>query len=732
MRPNTQIYRLPILIFLGFGLQNLFLKLQYLFFQHAMQMNLLFPIGIGLALGSFLANKNKKVRNEILILTLSLFALSSLITINFYLFSAFVFLIYMTLGQEIACEMNRVTGKTLIHSDILGSLLGSLIGFFLPLYIGIESAFFLFLSLASIISRGNLLRILSLLFFGISLILGIYRDFDLTKYGATFDNPITSDGNPPKNGAQYATRILNAKRVLNEWSSLGKIEFIESCSEKKEIFAFSNNRKWFKIHNDDEFEKIDSSNAKKALVIGAGGGAEVTLLLGLGSHVTALEINEIAYQTLSNIVSRKGLHSSLKVLQKEGRNYIRNTKDRFDYIFITNLGTNGVTFGERDMTLHSYLLTNEAFHSYFDRLNPGGLIVANSRFDRKEPEYSQGIPILNTIFQTLQNRGLEAKAHLRIATLATPYPAIKESGTIRTLFFISNQPFKVRHNDVIEQTKKLNFHPTKTQEIFGVYASSNADDELNEIKKIISEIFSNQRSNIRSINQHFITDNRPYISSPQGTIYKIFNILSVMILIGLFLFLICKSRFRISLHSYSFVYVSCFGIGGAIAEVTFLNMISLHLLNISKSFLITTSAFAFGSSIAYLLSISLKRISILYSSLVVGFFLCFLSATFEKAVFLISYDNQFKNFIGIFASITIVSLFLFLPFSLLFLKIKERSSSSFLPLWSFYMLSFACGTQFGIISFYNFGLKETLFLSGIVILLASIFARGTEAKLLDI
>lgn len=713
--------RLTALIFVGFSLQNIFLKSMFLFFKDASQINLLMPISLGLAFGTYMFSKKTQWTNLIpnwsLLLVCMVFAASTLIYINEFLFVFLTFLIFSLLGLEIASELEIKSGSSFILSDIIGSLLGSIFGYSLPSFLGLEASFFL---VVTIISLFNIrIRFLSLFFACFTFVLAIDRNLDLTVYGANFKNPILSSETHMRDSAQLTIGNNDGTRILNEWSSLGKIEFIQFSKPEKKVVAYSNNRGWFTVHESNNFVNGSQSTHKKALVIGAGGGSEVTFLLNLGAHVTALEINEIAHRELQKRLSKSDPNLKVVLYNREGRNFVQKTNERFDYIFLTNLGTNGATFGERDITLHTYLLTKEAFQSYFDRLNEGGMIVTNSRFDLKNLNASPALPIISTITATLNEMNKTTRNHLQIFATHEPNGMINKESPLRVTFFLSKSPVGRSESKFIEDFFGSLWETSNSfTSLYGSQPFSSENSDLKNVQLSITGVTENNGVGISKDHTHILKDNYPFISKPKSLVFQMQTVLSTLILCSLAFFLFRHKRRLNRIDRIQIFFVFAVGFSGSIAEMLFLVITSLHMLTISQSFFITTTAFALGATIALIYCLKNPRLSIHSVTFLVGAFACVFSLFFQKIAF-VFLSNEMFNLVGFLLFGTLFSFVLSIPFSLFFLRIKEAKSDFFLPLWIIYLVSFSVGTQIGSLFFYSFGLKETLFFSGLIMTLAS-------------
>jgi hypothetical protein len=115
------------------------------------------------------------------------------------------------------------------------------------------------------------------------------------------------------------------------------------------------------------------------LIIGPGGGSDVLVALGSGSHkVTAVELNPLMLQFVRHYGERAGNiynRPDVEVIQSEGRNFISRTDRKFDVIFLgfvdtwASVASGGLSLSE------NYLYTTEALKAYYDHLSDNGVVA---------------------------------------------------------------------------------------------------------------------------------------------------------------------------------------------------------------------------------------------------------------------------------------------------------------------------------------------------------------------
>ena len=126
----------------------------------------------------------------------------------------------------------------------------------------------------------------------------------------------------------------------------------------------------------DRIRKVDPD----VLIIGPGGGAEVLTALSYKvSSLTAVEMDPVICEVIShrfnNFIGGIYRHPKVKLINDEGRSYIRRSHKQYDIIQQVNNAT-PVAIASGGLNLsETYLLTKEAFHEYLDHLKDDGILA---------------------------------------------------------------------------------------------------------------------------------------------------------------------------------------------------------------------------------------------------------------------------------------------------------------------------------------------------------------------
>jgi hypothetical protein len=147
---------------------------------------------------------------------------------------------------------------------------------------------------------------------------------------------------------------------------------------------------------------------KKALVIGAGGGADVLLALKeKASRIIALEANaqvaELMTGPFADFSGRLYSKPEVQLLIREARQFLQGTEDRFDLIQLSLLDSFGGSAAGLYSAAESYLYTTEAFALYLSRLSDSG-ILAVTRWLKLPPRDS--LRLFSTALSALREAGI--------------------------------------------------------------------------------------------------------------------------------------------------------------------------------------------------------------------------------------------------------------------------------------------------------------------------------------
>jgi spermidine synthase len=181
----------------------------------------------------------------------------------------------------------------------------------------------------------------------------------------------------------------------------------------------------------------------KTLIIGPGGGWDVSRALASGSHdVTGVEINPIIATTIMrekypelshHLYSRPDVHITVE----DGRSFARRTEQRFQVIQATLVDTWASTAAGAFALSENNLYTSDAFRDYLSHLTDDGILVF-TRWGFDPPRES--LRLISLAMVALQELGeTDPKSHV-IVVRSGGKEALEGWGALDTVIF-SRKPF---------------------------------------------------------------------------------------------------------------------------------------------------------------------------------------------------------------------------------------------------------------------------------------------------
>jgi hypothetical protein len=156
----------------------------------------------------------------------------------------------------------------------------------------------------------------------------------------------------------------------------------------------------------------------EALAIGVGGGPD--LLIGLANNVkriTGAEINrstvELLQQTFHEFTGRLVDGERVRLVNAEGRHYVRSGEQRYDLIQLSGVDTYTALANGAYTLSESYLYTKEAISEFLDGLTPDGILSYSRIVFPDKPR--ETLRLAMTALEVLEERGVEKpREHLFI------------------------------------------------------------------------------------------------------------------------------------------------------------------------------------------------------------------------------------------------------------------------------------------------------------------------------
>jgi hypothetical protein len=715
-----------LMVFCGFAFQVLCLRFFHLFFHQAVHINILLPVYSGLAAGIFYSHRVGHSRIFGLafgLISLFAYGLSCLWWIHLSTSLGFLFFFFFNLGIALSREATKLPALHFYLVDILGASLGALAGFFLPHSLGAESSYILFLAIGAIGVSHLFFRLLSIPLFLFSFYLALHPFHDLTQHGANYLQHNMEDYQLLN--AQKYLKDTGAKRVFSRWSSVGKIEAIEAQLQTQELVFYSNNRIWFSFPKLNSVIKAAPPSGIKALVIGSGGGKEVRFLLSLGAEVTALELSEVTFNAMKNefYLESGGFTSQVRYLNREGRNFLETHSDLFDLIFITNMGANGGAIKAGDDQSTRLLFTKEAFQTYYNHLQPGGLLVSTNNYAETLEIPSALLRELETAKQILKENNENPMKNIWVFGLARnihEQPWRKNKG----LVFLRKGEAKNDEAELVEKIRKLiahEYYPIATPNQGATVNKKTHHPVEDAARKILEQ--SNSDEVQHSIQQNIspTNDNAPYYNVSSEVISPVQTSFAVAISLAILL-----AIHFLSLNSSSFFLASCsalLGLSGALIEISLINAVSIFFPSVTLSFTSIVILFSVASSSAAIWAIYRKKNRIwnylFLSALLVATFQLFLA---NKFALLRGYSSSIHIFIlavGVFA----LAFFNSTPFARILSSVQTINPKFVLVVLGCNFAAWGAGSEFARIANFNFGYQATLALAVGILVVMGYFVR---------
>jgi hypothetical protein len=153
--------------------------------------------------------------------------------------------------------------------------------------------------------------------------------------------------------------------------------------------------------------------------IGAGGGLDLLTAKYFGcKQITGVEINphvigavREGFPAFSGWLYDKDRHHEIRVHNAEGRHFLERTQDRYDIVQLSGVDTYSSSEAGTFALSENFLYTLEAFDSYYDRLQPGGVLTLTRWFvthrDRDQRLVSpEAMRLMALARGSLERRGL--------------------------------------------------------------------------------------------------------------------------------------------------------------------------------------------------------------------------------------------------------------------------------------------------------------------------------------
>ncbi|SHM62934.1 Spermidine synthase [Caldanaerovirga acetigignens] len=214
-----------------------------------------------------------------------------------------------------------------------------------------------------------------------------------------------------------------------KWDSFSRTDVVDTGDAKSKIIFIDGDAASEMYRFDGSLESISwlkstpgflpftLQRQPKTLVIGPGGGKDILLALLAGSEdITAVEINKSSIQAVKAFAPFTGDIYNLqqvKIYAGDGRNFIEQTKEKYDTIFMSLVMTEAAGSGGLALT-ENYIYTKEAILKYFERLTEDGQLVFAAHDER---DMTRIITTALAVFDSLGIPYREAIKHIVVVSM---------------------------------------------------------------------------------------------------------------------------------------------------------------------------------------------------------------------------------------------------------------------------------------------------------------------------
>lgn len=256
----------------------------------------------------------------------------------------------------------------------------------------------------------------------------------------------------------------NAKIIYTKWDAFTRTDVFDADDEEllyitidggavSPISKFSGDLEEVDyLRSTTSFLAFQGNHRNRALIIGAGGGQEVLTAQMAGfSNIEAVDINEESFRAVKETFRFSGdifNQPNVKAVVSDGRNYIRQTQNVFDLIYLS-LVTKKSEHGLGLALTENFIYTQEAIKEYLKKLTDQGRL-AFLLHDEQELH-----KILFSTLKVLKERGIPENEIKNCVAVIGTYQhlghvvmGMNGSKITRPLIMIQNKPFS--HTSAVE------------------------------------------------------------------------------------------------------------------------------------------------------------------------------------------------------------------------------------------------------------------------------------------
>ena len=301
--------------------------------------------------------------------------------------------------------------------------------------------------------------------------------------------------------------LLDYRKDLIEyskWSPINKIDVAPFLKQRKKVIwidagtmqswlvKFNGNIKKLKQiqYGHEAIPYLLSSKKRSALIIGAAGGYEALCALSNRfKYIIGVELDPVIVDLVnnkySNYLGNIFKLKNVKMINDEGRSFLRRTKRKFDVIQMVNShNTNALLSGGVSIA-ETYIYTVESFKDYWNHLNENGILS-----------------IVHWFGERMFSTAVQALRELNIKDIDKKFVIVQAKKGFN-FFFLKKGNFTDKEMSIIKnflgKNKKIVYSPYKKME--NIYYNLMS----NKFNDVISK---------SSVNINPVRDNSPYFNQP--------------------------------------------------------------------------------------------------------------------------------------------------------------------------------------------------------------------------
>lgn len=370
----------------------------------------------------------------------------------------------------------------------------------------------------------------------------------------------------------------------------------------------------------------------EVLVIGAGGGRDILSALAFDQKsVIGVEINrdilDIVNNRFGEFTGRLDRNPKVTFVNDEARSYIARSKEKFDIIQISLIDTWAATAAGAFVMTENTLYTVEAWKSFLEHLDHGGVLSVSRWYFRDNPGETYRLASLATA--TLLEMGVEnPNNHIIIARKLTNFRGMTLPNGIGTIL-VSNEPFSEADIATLEMvTRELQFEIIQSPKFSkeSVIASITSGSGLNEfIKGFPLDISPPTDDKPFFFHMLRLRDifNGELMQQGIGTLnMKAVATLGILLMIVFFLTMLCfivpliftTDRMKLQGNSALFLFFASIGFGFILIEISQLQRLSVFLGHPTYSLSVVLFSLLISSGIGSYLTQNVGKIGLVRSA----------------------------------------------------------------------------------------------------------------------